>query len=69
LNSAPALLTDFRDDLPSIDVPTLVVHGSADRILPITTTGGPRLQQAVKGSRLLVIDGAPMACSGRTPTN
>jgi non-heme chloroperoxidase len=27
-------LTDFRGDLPKIDVPTLVIHGTADRILP-----------------------------------
>jgi non-heme chloroperoxidase len=31
-------LTDFRDDLPKIDVPTLVVHGTADRILPFDAT-------------------------------
>jgi non-heme chloroperoxidase len=31
-------LTDFRGDLPQIDVPTLVVHGTADRILPFAAT-------------------------------
>jgi non-heme chloroperoxidase len=31
-------LTDFRGDLPKIDVPTLVVHGAADRILPFALT-------------------------------
>jgi non-heme chloroperoxidase len=31
-------LTDFREDLPKIDVPTLVVHGTADRILPFEAT-------------------------------
>jgi non-heme chloroperoxidase len=31
-------LTDFRSDLPKIDIPTLVVHGTADRILPFETT-------------------------------
>ena len=30
--------TDFRDDLPKIDIPTLVVHGTADRILPFAAT-------------------------------
>ena len=36
-------LTDFRDDLPKIDVPMLVVHGTEDRILPFeaTATSGP----------------------------
>jgi non-heme chloroperoxidase len=33
-----AWLTDFRGDLPKIDVPTLVVHGTADRILPFAAT-------------------------------
>ncbi len=31
-------LTDFRGDLPRIDLPTLVVHGTADRILPFAAT-------------------------------
>src|ERR1700760_2939665 len=31
-------LTDFRQDLPKIDIPTLVVHGTADRILPFEST-------------------------------
>ncbi len=31
-------LTDFRDDLPKIDVPTLVIHGEKDRILPFEST-------------------------------
>ena len=31
-------MTDFRGDLPKIDVPTLVVHGTADRILPFEAT-------------------------------
>jgi non-heme chloroperoxidase len=33
-----AWLTDFRGDLPKIDIPTLVVHGTADRILPFQST-------------------------------
>jgi non-heme chloroperoxidase len=31
-------LTDFRDDLPKIDIPTLVIHGEKDRILPFEST-------------------------------
>jgi non-heme chloroperoxidase len=31
-------LTDFRGDLPKIDIPVLVVHGAADRILPFEVT-------------------------------
>ncbi len=51
-------LTDFREDVAKIKVPTLIVQGDADRILPITATGIP-LHQAIKGSRLVVVEGAP----------
>jgi non-heme chloroperoxidase len=50
--------TDFRADLPKIDVPVLVVHGTADRILPIDACGRPT-HEAIKGSEYVVIDGAP----------
>ena len=40
-------LTDFRDDLPKIDVPMLVVHGNADRILPYEATAA-RLPGLIK---------------------
>jgi non-heme chloroperoxidase len=58
LDCVSAWLTDFRRDLSRIDVPTLVVHGDADRILPLTATGKPT-QEAVKGSRLVVVEGGP----------
>jgi pimeloyl-ACP methyl ester carboxylesterase len=50
--------TDFRKDLPRIEVPTLVIHGDADRILPIAATG-LRTAKLIKGARLAVIEGAP----------
>ena len=50
--------TDFRGDLAAIGVPTLVIHGDADRILPISATG-LRTQKAVKGSRLAVVKDGP----------
>jgi non-heme chloroperoxidase len=50
--------TDFRKDLKKIDVPTLIIHGDADRILPIAATG-IRTNKAVKGSRLVVVEGGP----------
>jgi len=53
-----AWLTDFRADLARIDVPTLVIHGDADRILPLAATGA-RTHESVKGSRLAVIEGGP----------
>jgi non-heme chloroperoxidase len=58
LDCVPTWLTDFRADLPRIDIPTLIVHGDADRILPIDASGN-RLQQLIKGSRYLIIKGAP----------
>ncbi len=40
LDCVQAWLTDFRQDLTRVDVPTLVVHGDADRILPLAANGG-----------------------------
>jgi non-heme chloroperoxidase len=40
-------LTDFRGDLPKIDVPTLVVHGTADRILPFESTAARLRDEAL----------------------
>jgi non-heme chloroperoxidase len=51
-------LTDFRADLPKIDVPILVVQRDADRILPIDATGR-RLPALLKDVRLVEIDGGP----------
>ena len=53
-----AWLTDFRKDLARIDVPTLIIHGDADRILPIDATGR-RLHEAIKGSRYVEIKDGP----------
>ena len=50
--------TDFREDLPRIDVPTLVMHGDADRILPIAASG-LRTAKLIKGARLVVVKGGP----------
>jgi pimeloyl-ACP methyl ester carboxylesterase len=58
LDCVTAWYTDFRKDLPKVNVPALVIHGSADRILPIEATGR-RTHELVKGSRLVVLEGAP----------
>ncbi len=58
LDCVTAWYTDFRKDLAKVDVPALVIHGSADRILPIEATGR-RTAELVKGSRLAVVEGAP----------
>jgi pimeloyl-ACP methyl ester carboxylesterase len=58
LDSVTAWYTDFRKDLPRIDVPALVLHGDADRIVPLEVSG--RLtHQAIKNSRLVVLKGGP----------
>ena len=58
LDCVSAWLTDFRKDIERIDVPTLVIHGDADRILPLSSTG-KRTHEMVKGSSLVVIEGGP----------
>ena len=52
--------TDFRDDLPKIDVPMLVIHGDADQVLPIDKTG-KRLPDLLNDVKLVVIEGGPHA--------
>jgi non-heme chloroperoxidase len=49
---------DFREDLSAVDVPTLVMHGDADRILPITAAGS-RTAKLIKGARLVVVKEGP----------
>ncbi len=39
--AVPTWVTDFRADVPKIDVPTLILHGTADNILPIDATARP----------------------------
>jgi non-heme chloroperoxidase len=53
-----AWLTDFRADLARFDLPTLVVHGDDDRILPAASTGG-QTHALVPGSRYVVVEGGP----------
>lgn len=54
----PTWLTDFRGDIPRIDVPVLIVHGTADNILPIDVTGR-RFAKALPSADYVEIDGAP----------
>jgi non-heme chloroperoxidase len=58
LDCLSAWLTDFRKVLQRITIPTLVIHGDADRILPIAATG-KRTHELVKGSQLVVVEGGP----------
>ncbi|MFJ6479469.1 MULTISPECIES: alpha/beta fold hydrolase [unclassified Streptomyces] len=58
LDCVQAWLTDFRADLPRIDVPTLIIHGDADRTLPIEATAIP-LAKSIAGAQLTVVPGGP----------
>jgi non-heme chloroperoxidase len=56
----PTWATDFRADLPRLDVPILVVQGDADQVLPVDKTG-KRLPGVIDDARLVVIEGGPHA--------
>jgi non-heme chloroperoxidase len=60
LACVPTWHEDFRNDVASIDVPTLVIHGSADRIVPISASG-ERTAKMIQGARLAVIKDGPHA--------
>ena len=58
LACVPTWHEDFREDLKRVDVPTLVIHGDADRIVPITASG-QRTAKLIKGTRLFVLKDGP----------
>ena len=58
LACVPTWHEDFRKDVAQIDVPTLVIHGDSDRIVPISAAG-QRTAQLVKGAELVVIKDGP----------
>jgi non-heme chloroperoxidase len=58
LACVPTWHEDFRQDLSRVDVPTLVIHGDDDRIVPLAVAG-QRTAKLVKGARLVVVKGGP----------
>ena len=50
--------TDFREDLKKFDIPTLVIHGDDDQVVPIEV-GGRASSKLVPGAKLIVYPGAP----------
>lgn len=50
--------TDFRDDVAKINVPTLIVHGDSDAIVPFEVSG-KRAHEAIAGSQLVLVKGGP----------
>ena len=60
LACVPTWHEDFRADLGRVEVPSLVIHGDADRIVPINASG-QKTAKLVKGARLVVIKDGPHA--------
>ncbi len=50
--------TDFRKDVPTIDVPTLIIHGDKDKTVPIEATGD-QSAKLIKGASYKIYEGAP----------
>ena len=58
--------TDFRGDLKKITVPTLVIHGDSDAIVPFEVSG-KRTHESIKGSQLALIKGGPHGVNASHP--
>ena len=58
LACVPTWYEDFRKDVAKIDVPTLVIHGDSDRIVPFASAG-QRTAKLIKGAELVVIKEGP----------
>jgi len=58
LDCVDSWLTDFRADLKAITVPTQVIHGDSDRILPMEATAA-RMKEFVKDCKVSIIPGGP----------
>ncbi len=50
--------TDFRDDIPAMTMPVLIVHGDSDRIVPFEASA-KRVHEMIDSSQLVVVEGAP----------
>jgi pimeloyl-ACP methyl ester carboxylesterase len=58
--------TDFRGDLKKIGIPTLIIHGDSDAIVPFEASG-KRTHEAIKGSQLMLIKGGPHGVNASHP--
>ncbi len=58
--------TDFRNDLAKIDVPTLVIHGDSDGVVPFEVSG-KRTAETVAGAQLHVVEGGPHGINASHP--
>ena len=58
--------TDFRDDVAAVSVPTLVIHGDSDAVVPFEVSG-KRSAESIKDAELVVIEGGPHAINATHP--
>ncbi len=58
--------TDFRDDLAKVTVPTLIIHGDSDAIVPFEVSG-KRSHETIEGSSLVLIEGGPHGVNATHP--
>ncbi len=58
--------TDFRDDIAKITVPTLVIHGDSDAVVPFEVSG-KRSAELIAGAELVLIEGGPHAINATHP--
>ena len=58
--------TDFRDDVANVHVPTLVIHGDSDQIVPFEVSG-KRSAELIKDSELVVVEGGPHGFNASHP--
>jgi non-heme chloroperoxidase len=58
--------TDFRGDVAKVTVPTLVVHGDPDAIVP-SEVSGKRSHELISGSEPVVIEGGPHGINASHP--
>ncbi len=58
--------TDFRGDLDKVTVPTLIIHGDSDVIVPIEVSGR-RTAEAISGSEIVVIKDGPHGINASHP--
>ena len=58
--------TDFRDDLSKVAVPTLVIHGDSDAIVPFEVSG-KRSHEAIGNSSLVLVEGGPHGLNATHP--
>lgn len=58
--------TDFRPDLAAFTIPTLIIHGTADKTVPIVTSGRAAAK-GIPGAKLIEYDGEPHGLFATVP--